>query len=359
MKLTPDSERRRRFDALPEDDWLGTPVPYAGIARETVEAARANLSDRHRPRRPAERYFELRGLLRCEGCGLRLTTYTTGADRTTGKKYAYYVCQTRRKYGPRASDACPAGPLLPAGAAEDEVLQHVEDLLDDPREVARRMDEAMERERAALRDPSTTERVLAGRAAELASKRERLMDLALDGPFGKDEIACRAAALDEERDSVERELRRVRDAAGRVGELERTRRALAEAFGTGLTLGLTWMPPRLRREIYEALGLRFTVDASGGMRGEARVDTAVIRFSREVERYARALLEAEKRIADAPPDAGRVDAIENPDGSVSEVYVSPTQARVERIERELAQVRRELSSSSVTDMTSSEMSKLA
>jgi hypothetical protein len=48
------------------------------------------------------------------------------------------------------------------------------------------------------------------------------MDLALDGPFGKDEIARRAASLDAEREVVEREL----DAlgvgawAGRLRELE-------------------------------------------------------------------------------------------------------------------------------------------
>jgi hypothetical protein len=77
---------------------------------------------------------------------------------------------------------------------------------------------------------------------ELAAKREKLMDLALDGPFGKDEIARRAAALDEEAASVERLLERARDAAVRVEELEHTKRALVEAFETGLKLGIRWMP---------------------------------------------------------------------------------------------------------------------
>jgi hypothetical protein len=40
----------------------------------------------------------------------------------------------------------------------------------------------------------------------LEDKRERLMDLALDGPFGKDEIARRATSLEAERNAVEREL---------------------------------------------------------------------------------------------------------------------------------------------------------
>ncbi len=74
-----------------------------------------------------------------------------------------------------------------------------------------------------------------------------------------------AAALDEEAASVERLLERVCDATGRVEELEHTKWALVEAFGTGLKLGIGWMPPRLRREVYEALGLRIVVD---GMRAE-------------------------------------------------------------------------------------------
>jgi hypothetical protein len=48
------------------------------------------------------------------------------------------------------------------------------------------------------------------------------MDLALDGPFGKDEIARRAASLDAERDVVERELDALGVGAweGRLWELE-------------------------------------------------------------------------------------------------------------------------------------------
>jgi hypothetical protein len=56
----------------------------------------------------------------------------------------------------------------------------------------------------------------------LEDKRERLMDLALDGPFGKDEIARRAASLEAERDVVERELDGLGPGAleGRLRELE-------------------------------------------------------------------------------------------------------------------------------------------
>jgi hypothetical protein len=104
----------------------------------------------------------------------------------------------------------------------------------------------------------------------------------------------------------------------------RAKRALVGAFGTGLKLGLTWMPPQLRREIYGALGLRVSVRPDGDMYAEARVDAAVVRFSCEVERYAEALMDAERRIEAAGPE-GKA-------------------AGLDRAERELARVRRELSS---------------
>ncbi len=168
-------------------------------------------------------------------------------------------------------DACPTGPWLPAEATEGEVLRYVEELLEDPREIVRRMDEAIESERAAqdayTRDSGATERALVEKLVELAGKREKLMDLALDGAFSKDEIAKRAAALDEEAASVERLLQHARDAAGRVEELRHIKRALVEAFETGLKLGIGWMPPQLRREVYEALGRGVRTPRRGGRGG--------------------------------------------------------------------------------------------
>ncbi len=188
------------------------------------------------------------------------------------------------------------------------------------------------------------------------------MDLALDGPFGKDEIAKRAAALDEEATSVERLLQHSRDAAGRVEELEHTKQALVEAFGTGLKLGIGWMPPQLRHEVYEALGLRVVVDGAGGMQAEARVDTATIRFSQQVERYARALREADERLRREElknPPTGYEVTFPDPEGNPTKLRVTAHQEHLERAERELAHVRWEFSSPSVAAITSSEMSKLA
>ena len=355
VTLTPDSKNKRRFEDRPPEEWVGIPVPDSGISRETVEMARKNLDNRHRPRRKSARYYELRGLLRCEGCGLVLTTYTTGADRVTGKKYAYYVCQSRRKWG---ADACPAGPRLSAVAAEREIVRWAEGILEDPAKLAARMDAGIAGARGAATNPEITVRALADAITGLDAKRERLVDLAADGLLGKDELARRLSAIDSERGTLEAELARVRASTGRVEELVRQKETLLAAFGTGLRLGLGWMPPQLRREVYEALGLAVTVSADGGMRAHAEVDASTMRFSHEVERYAKALVEADERLQEweqQDPSTGRVETIPNPDGGTAVLHVSRESERLERVERELSRVRRELSSSSGTDTVMAEV----
>jgi hypothetical protein len=119
---------------------------------------------------------------------------------------------------------------------------------------------------------------------------------------------------------------------------------------------------RFRREVYEALGPRIVVDGAGGMRAEARVDAAVMRFPQEVERYARALREADERLRreEAENPAASYEAmVLDPEGNPTTLRVTAHQERLERAERELAQVRYELSSPTITAITSSEMSKLA
>jgi hypothetical protein len=276
--------------------------------------------------------------------GLRLTGYSTGKDRY-GRTYRYYCCQKRRKWG---LDACPGGPQVRAEEAEREVCAWADGLLEDPDAITRRMDEAIDGERASAHDPAATERALAERLGKLDAKRERLLDLAADGILGRADLTARLTAVDAERRRVDEELSRVTGAAERVEEMERQKHMLAEAVGTGLKLGFRLMPPQLRRQIYEALGLHITVDNGGGMHAEARVDEATVRYSREVERCARALREADERLRceEAENPAGGYEAtLPDPEGNPTTLHVMAYQERLDRAERELARVRRELAAS--------------
>ena len=90
------------------------------------------------------------------------------------------------------------------------------------------------------------------------------------------------------------------------------------------------------------------------MHAEARVDTATFRFSQQVVRYTYALREADERLRREEfknPSTGYEVTVPDPEGNPTKLGVTAHQERLERAERELDQVRRELSSSSVTAIT--------
>ncbi len=87
------------------------------------------------------------------------------------------------------------------------------------------------------------------------------------------------AALDEERDAAKAELARIRETAGRVGEMEKAKRAVLEMFGTGLMSSVAWFPPELRREIYGLLGLRVEVHADRTLEISGEFDADLMRLA--------------------------------------------------------------------------------
>jgi len=102
------------------------------------------------------------------------------------------------------------------------VAEFVLGLLRDPEVLREESERQAEDERRRLRRADREAERLRGELRSLKDKRERLMDLALDGPFGKDEIDRRAAFLEAERDVVERELDGLGEGAleGKLRELE-------------------------------------------------------------------------------------------------------------------------------------------
>jgi hypothetical protein len=77
-----------------------------------------------------------------------------------------------------------------------------------------------------------------------------------------------------------------------------------KTFGTGLALGLTWFPPRLRRQVYEALGLRATVHPGGplgpgygpNVSVEGWLDAGAWRYTEELAEFVRRLAETDRRL---------------------------------------------------------------
>ena len=79
-------------------------------------------------------------------------------------------------------------------------------LLRDPEVLREEAEHQAEGERRKFRRADREAERVHGVLRGLEDKHERLMDLALDSPFGKDEIARRAASLEAEREAVERKL---------------------------------------------------------------------------------------------------------------------------------------------------------
>lgn len=171
-----------------------------------------------------------------------------------------------------------------------------------------------------------------------------MWDALEDGTLSKSKLSGRLERIEEEREAVRAELERTREEARHEAARQHNRRAILEAFGTGLQLGVVWFPPELRRQLYDALGLRALVSPDGSVVLEGSFDEATIRLTKEILEYAAALKEAEERLREGEaksPATGYKVPVTNPDGTPGTPRVDAATERLERLERELGRVRRE------------------
>ena len=167
------------------------------------------------------------------------------------------------------------------------------------------MDEELGREvnMRNARDPDATEAACAKALQEVDKERDQYIRLYARGALSDEEYDLYTGELQEREAEARAQLEGARRAAERAHNLEANRRAILEAYGTGLQLGLHWFPPHLRRQVYLALGLVAWVSPEGLVGIEGSFDADVVRLTREVEEYARALMEADERTRSAPLDA--------------------------------------------------------
>ncbi len=135
---------------------------------------------------------------------------------------------------------------------------------------------------------------------------------------------------------AEEELAHARDAGQRLTELRAHREEVFRMLHTSLALGLMWFPPHLRRQVYEALGLRATIHPGGppgpgygpNVSVEGWLDAGAWRYTEELAQFARGLAEADQRLQerakDDPPASVSegVELLEQELGRASGVYPS-------------------------------------
>ena len=164
----------RKSTPSPRSERVAVPVPHSGTDAATVARARAAISGNVRPSRADGRVWSLTGGVAFCACGRRLVAKRTTTAGPKGharrRVHHYLVCSTNWDSG---RPPCEHAKCHRAPETEERVADFVLGLMRDPETLRGEAERQAEGERRRL-----------GRAGLEA---ERLMDLALDGPFGRDE----------------------------------------------------------------------------------------------------------------------------------------------------------------------------
>ena len=338
-RVTGAAKGRRTHRKQPREEWIAVPIPNAGIPREWVDRARESVKDNVRPPSGGKKTYELAGgIAHCGECGRKMTTHQLGKQ----KNYFYYVCSSARKGKGWGCDS----PHHRAEVLEEAVVEAVDgELLADPDKLAAHADAAIERERATMRGPADAGKTWGEKIAECERKRAKNQEMFRADAMTLEELKSANVALDEERRAAEEGLRATARAGERVAEMEEAKRAALEMFGVGIMGGIQWFPPSLRRGVYALLGLKVVVFADRTFQVEGRFDADLMRLTPEVREYVAELREAEERLLAEErenPATGYTVEVPDPEGNPTALRVSAHAERVERLERELAALRRRL-----------------
>jgi DNA repair exonuclease SbcCD ATPase subunit len=185
-----------------------------------------------------------------------MAPHTTRAAKGGGRAYYYYHCPKRRQYG---VEGCSHGKHHPAEALESEVWQAVSSYIKNPERLRADIERAIELMRQEVRgDPSLEAKAWADKLAEVERKRSGYLDLAAEGLMDRDELRTKLAALEETRETAQRELAALRGRTERLQEFEQDAEAILEVYTKLASDALDVLTPEKRQRFYRVLGLRVT-----------------------------------------------------------------------------------------------------
>jgi len=259
------------------EDAILVAVPDSGIPHETIDAARVAISRNRKVRSNARHQYDLRGIVYCSECGLKMTPYSV--SKPGRKSYRYYRCQKATKFG---RDAC-NGKQRAADKMEFQVAGYVTELLNDPAKLQAQIDAAIGQEsgRNIDADIKAWTEVL----AECDRKRARHQQMFAADAMTLDELTHNLQELDERKTTTEKHLEDARAGQSRVEELKATKRAILAAYAQGITYdGVYWLPHESKVEIYHALQLKVTAHKDS-LEFDTHVNPTVIKLTRAAEEY--------------------------------------------------------------------------
>jgi site-specific DNA recombinase len=262
-ETTPDGVRRYRKSKkstwVPQDQWIGVPVPDCGIPRELVEAARAAVKYNRRAAKASERTWELSGgIFRCGCCGRALSSVPVGGGK---RRRYYYRCPNRATNGP---EACRMRRYFRAETMEARAFEAVCWALTHPEELRADLDRMIELHRkAAGGDPDRESRHWLRRLEEADNKRSRFQHAYAEGIISLEDLGSRLGELKELEDTARRELRNLQSRQERMVQLKHDRDVLLEDYASQSPQALDYLTPEQRHHLYKMLKLRLIASEDG------------------------------------------------------------------------------------------------
>src|SRR5215211_7212573 len=264
-----------------KDEWIAVPVPDAGIPLEWVDAARAMLAQCRSPSKVDGRFWELSGaLMRCGECGRAMEAMVKTARKKSGGKYVF--CYYRCREGNRRRETCSNNKCIRSDWAHAAVWELVSGLLSEPGRLREGLEAMIEEERKGLRGaPEHESKHWLKKLAEIESKRDGYLELAAEGFMRREELRTKLVALEESRETAERELQALKGRSELLRNLQREKDAIMERYAGMVPEALetlsTGTPPSLQDAAAKGRGTPGRHDGGAGrLRGSVLGDTGRI-----------------------------------------------------------------------------------
>jgi len=252
-----DGSVRRRLRRKPEEEWISVPVPQL-VSPELFRRVQMQLerNTKWSPRRQKATYL-LKGLLRCDSCGLAMVGSSSRPNRRE-RVYQYYRCNRSKGITP-GRERCPACPVR-VDLLDEVVWNQVAAALRNPgviMEAARRYRESHvgQRDELLMRLEASRDGL-----ARIPEERERVQTLYREGFASFEEtkghlgqIERKRTALLEEREMLEARLAMQTADEAQADQLNRLVREVANK--------LEQLQPEKRAEVVRAFVRRVVVKA--------------------------------------------------------------------------------------------------
>jgi hypothetical protein len=191
-----------------------------------------------------------------------------------GQTYHYYVC-VAGAYHKR--DTCPARTHHKAEEIESRVWDVVSRILKDPERLRAGLDYMIEQERRGVHgNPATEMERWLEEFSEVGRKRTRYQVMAAEGLIDFEELRAQLVALEDTRQTAERELQALQHRTEHLAQLERDRDSLLEHYAGLLPEAIDALEPDERQHVYRMIRLEAHVAPDGSL----EISGDVVSFSK-------------------------------------------------------------------------------